>query len=50
MIAQGEAAKRPHPHSPSPAHRTRLTSPFLQLVNRSLVSMAGAGRGAATPH
>lgn len=35
---------------PGPAHRTRLTSPFLQLVKRSLVSMAGAGRGAAAPH
>lgn len=40
----------PAPARPGPAYRTRLTSPFLQLVNRSLVSMAGPGRGAAAPH
>lgn len=45
-----EPGLRTPPPRPSPAHRTRLTSPFLQLVNRSLVSMAGAGRGAAAPH
>lgn len=38
------------PARPGPTHRTRLTSPFLQLVKRSLVSMAGPGRGAAAPH
>lgn len=34
------AATMQPPRSPRGSHRTRFTSPFLQLANRSLVSMA----------